>query len=347
MEDYRFKTISESAGFLYEHKIPTHFLMQLINSSFDAKIFLSRKLDLIEKNNYRVNVPLPSESSDYNTKYIEFVKDVCSCRNRLEDGQGKWYAPIDSLFYQDNKKNKFKITKMSRELWEFVLSSRRPGTQVMLKEAGLWDDNINCIDKFMTQVPTFNIWYGDQIKGKRILIITANPLDLLRASHNSSFQSCYRPNGEQFNGVISNMLSDGVLMATIEDINNPGYKVGRLWVYANETFVLPGRSYGSFTDDHRLYLRNYIQNKLGGDWVYHSDWHIGDRFIELNGPSYLDNGYGNTSVNKLIPNIKKVVIPPAICLLCGTQHNNCACGGVCKICNDGLKAGTIKLSDFE
>ncbi len=348
MEDYRFQTIAKSASFLYEYKIPTDFLMQLINMSFDAKKFLANKLDLVEKNNYRVNVPLPSEDAEYNAKYIGFVNNVCCVRAGMEM---KEYFAIDSLFYQDKNKNKYKITKMTRELWNAVLLARKNSTVALLKEGGFWTNDILNMDLWMPHVPKFNVWYGDQIKGKRMLIITANPLDILRASDNSSFQSCYRPGGEQFNGVISNMLSDGVIMATIEDVHNPGYKVGRLWIYANETFILPARNYGSFTDDHRLHLRNFIQNKLGGDWVYHPDWHLGDVFVELRGPSYLDIGCGAVSINKeiskKIEDVKRVVIPPALCLLCGTRHNNCAYGGVCRSCKEGLANGTIRPGDFE
>jgi hypothetical protein len=341
MEDYREKMIIEAANFLYQYKIPTSFLLRLINESLDAKKDISEKLDLYQDNNFRVSMPAPVHYGD-NKEIDRFISRIIDLKN-IETGYP--WALIDLVYLQDQKKNKFKFTRIVQSMWNYLVLYKE--TQVVLELAGLWTQD--CLDlstgrRSQLQESTiknlnakFPVWYGDQIKNGRSVVISANPLDLLRASSNCSFQSCYRPDGEQFNGTISNMLSKNVIMITVEDEKKPGYKIGRSWFYVSDQIILPARKYGGIVDSHQLHARNYVERKLGGEWILLSGESLGSKWIDTQGPSYVDNGTGFVVINKAErERYKKIVIPKALCLYCGKLHCDCSRMGVCKSCFESV-----------
>lgn len=345
MNKYEIKAMQESADFLFKNKMPRYFLWDVLNSSFKAKRNLIQLLNLKEEDGYRIDIPIPSDAEDGFTKFVDYLCLALKKRDSLP------WTRIDKTFIQDSKKNKYKVTKvLTSELFGDMLriASKISETDwnvlVKLAEDG-GKCNSLCSDDC---VKKFAIWWGDQAKaGKRKLILSAHPVDILTASQNSSFTSCYSPGGGYFNGVITSMLSPDTLIATVEDLNRPGYKVGRSWIYVNTDMIICARQYGGITNNHHLHIRNFIQAKLGGDWILkNNSWTINDGLVDMQGPGYLDRGHGNVALRSdlnhenpedIYKKIKKIIMPKAICLFCGAEYGKtCNIKGVCKRCAEGV-----------
>jgi hypothetical protein len=345
MNDKQIAAMSESAKLFNDFRLPTNFLYELIEESFKVHEWMGDTFELGYKNNYRVTIPI-SDELHADDPYHKFLIEICKIKGKE---LGKKLSIIDRAFIQDESKNKFRVTRiLDKDLWKKLINTDDGAYMAALSA------KVNCcVDCTFRKKPeylevfvkNFNIWYGEQIKGGMHILLSCHPLDILKASNNSSFQSCYRPDGEWFNGVISSMLSPNTLIASIEEIARPGYKIGRSWIYVNETMILAGRCYGGITAQHHLYIRNFLYGKMGGNWVHTPSITIGENTVIMNGPGYLDNGTGSATLSKAVSTkkilLKKVEIPMAICMYCGKRFDNYGRGAICKKCAE--TSGRIQL----
>lgn len=339
MNDIKLTAMGEAADFLCENGIPRFYLRDLLNISFEAHEW-TKVFGLTEENNFKITIKV--DNKDIDATAYTFLSNICAFKTK-ETGY-PWNV-VDEMNIMDNKKNKYKVTKlfsraMFRWLWD---NGRAEAVSSLLNEAGLMVCCLDCMiksaDETKTLLTKFPVWYGDRSKTERIIVISSHPVDLLTASSNASFKSCYRPDGEWFNGVIASIMSPGTIIASIEDPAVPGYKLGRSWVYVNQDFVTTGRKYGAITAAHHKTIRDYLTGCLGGEWWHYRDIKIGAGHILMQGPGYLDAGEGETSFRsgKGYADAQKVIIPKAMCLYCGLLHNNCGRKGMCNGCFSKIK----------
>lgn len=338
MNEYQIKAMAESANFLYECKMSRNFLYELLEESFKAKQFLNDILDIKEKDNYRVEIPITDTKSD---EISEFVSQICKIKSRETE---ETWTVVDKMFIQNTRKDKYKVTKiLTKPIW-LALFKTEIG-RVVAGASGKVSCCIGCLETSPEDleifISGFALWYGEQVKSGMRIILSSHPLDILMASVNASFQSCYHPTRSCFNGILSSMLSEHTLIAHVEEIKKPGYKVGRSWVYVNEDMIICARKYGGILDSHHLLIRNYIYTKMGGDWIHRPSLRIRDGLIDMQGPGYLDNEHGDVMINKTVradfTGMKRIIIPKAICLYCGVKFDNYSARGVCKGCIDNVK----------
>jgi hypothetical protein len=256
-------------------------------------------------------------------------------------GGGSTWEVVSSKILR-NKGNEYKLTRLlTPEVYGKLLelSRFRDG---LLRESGILEsvrvdwifsspDHVKVI--INTLMARFGVWYGDQCKNSsRVIIISSNPLDIMRASSNTTFSSCYRVDGEYFNGTMTSALSPNTLIASIEDSNAPGYKIGRSWVYLNESMVIVGRRYGSIYDPQCNTIGEYVCDKVNDSckWKLRPELKI-SHVMETRGPGYLDNSYGDVYL-KNNRNLGPIIMPESMCLYCGQMHGNYGMLGVCREC---------------
>uniref|UniRef100_A0A6M3L4H5 Uncharacterized protein n=1 Tax=viral metagenome TaxID=1070528 RepID=A0A6M3L4H5_9ZZZZ len=353
MNDKQIEIMASCAEFLAINGMSRNFLYELAKESFLNRKWMDKRLGLNEDNDYRVVIPMSEVVLDPKDDLVKFVKKICDLKT---DKTGKEWTMIDKTFVRDESGNKYRITKLlTPEFWKelgYTVVGRR-----IADRAGVYvccfDCSMGCKEiggdsllKAKKFAANFRIWYGEQVKGGTCIILSCNPLDVLQASANSAFQSCYRPGGEWFNGVISSMLSPNTLISNIEEMGRPGYKIGRSWIYVSDQQIVCGRKYGSFLDIYHLYIRSYLYSKMGGTWKHRDNLTIGSGYVQMGGPGYLDKSYGNTSLisqvsqdySKIVP----IVIPKAICLFCGKKYNDCGIRGVCRACMENVKQDILE-----
>ena len=348
MNEKQIKAMADCAGLLHENGISRNFFYEVLLESFSVHEWMGERLGLNEKNNYRINVPIPPDDKELDTgdEFILFAMEICRLKESVND---RWTV-VDKTFVQDSKRNKYKITRLlNLDLWKQLVQTENGLMLFSMSKLKLCcaqctlHKNKDIAERF---VDRFNVWYGDQAKSDRFIVLSCHPLDILRASENASFKSCYKFQGDWFNGIISSMLSPNTLIASIEEKERPGYKVGRSWIYVNEDQIVTGRKYGGITDLHHLHIRSFLYSRIGKGWVHKKTLSIRSPFVEMLGPGYLDIGHGTTAVRKKFSsnytNITPILIPMAICLFCGSRFNDWGRGGICRLC-----ASTVTKPELE
>jgi hypothetical protein len=154
-----------------------------------------------------------------------------------------------------------------------------------------------------------------------------------------TFNSCLRIGGEYFSGAIEYLMSPNVMVAYSKE-KGTDIKAGRTLVYLNKDLIATSRMYGTWYDSDSLYVRDIIQNKMGGDWIISgcaSDW------VTLDGYGYLDKGLGVATKRKGT-SPEKIFIPQGICLQCGTTLDEsegtcsgCQVGTHCSECGERIR----------
>ncbi len=329
MNDTQMKIMSDTAEFLYENGLSRNFLRKFLLQSFEAKQKINSVLGITEENEYKINIPCEAGVDE---RFTSFLEALCAIQKKKT---GAPWSISDSKTLK-SKGNTFKVTRLlTKEVYKQLIDF--PQFRDVLGDTLIF----NCCcpeclgtDEALTKmVAKFGVWYGDQTKGdERVIVLSSNPLDLLRASTNTSFSSCYRVDGEYFNGTITNALSPNTIIASIESIKTPGYKIGRSWVYFSDQLIIVGRKYGGIYDQHTKSIADHIEGKIGGgDWIGKQHSRIKD-MIKTNGPGYLDNEYGEVYSRKSWDAVP-IVLPQAMCLYCGTSHNGYGSKGVCRECS--------------
>jgi hypothetical protein len=340
MNDFRLKAMEDSANFLYANKFSRNFLYEVVTESFKAKEQLIQRLGLVEEDGFRVVIPVVDSETD--DEFSMFVKDLCGVLTKRD---GNRWTMVDKLFIQDFRKNKFKISKI-------LMGDVELFKNMLLRTAGIkldgmcdpdqdynWEDSDEVTRDYQKR---FFVWYGEQIKTGINIIVSANPIDILTASVNCSFTSCYSPAGASFNGTIASMLSPDALIAVTEDPKRPGYKLGRSWVYVNNDLIICARKYGGIVDSHHLHIRNYISRHMGGEWVHRPDVRISVDTVNFSGPGWLDNNFGDVLMRKGVsvgPALNRILISGAICLYCGRRYFDNGARGICGNCARSIPPG--------
>lgn len=104
------------------------------------------------------------------------------------------------------------------------------------------------------------------------MYLSANPCDIITASHNGGFSSCLRPGGEYFASTASYALDS---ISTLCYIGTPRRKYGRAFVYKTHPEFLSflfGNGYGSFPDYMREVGRHAIENTIAKYHGIPSHW---------------------------------------------------------------------------
>jgi hypothetical protein len=194
----------------------------------------------------------------------------------------------------------------------------------------------------------FLVKYGDYVKMGRGLVLSANPLDMFTASHNSTYKSCMRPGGEYFNGVISHVISPDVLIAFVQDVSSIEKKVGRQWIYANKTLYWGGRWYGAYYETDAEVIRSRVLRNP----YFEGEWESASHGLSKNDVDrdqtwiYLDYDY-TTVWKKKGAKQKNFQIMTGPCLSCGKPLDHARDGNCqeclrkfsqrCDICGEKIK----------
>lgn len=307
---------------------------------------LMEAIGLNEENGYRVNVTVNATLKDRHDIY-QFMRSV-ACRSKYD---------INDFTTMLQGKNVVKLGKILPKTFDRVLyASTLANLMSSLGIAGHYSSYQNTIGSdpesaaSQKMIHNFLVMYGDYVKNGRGLILSANPFDMMTASHNSTYKSCMRIGGEYFNGVISHILSPDVLIAFIHDVKSIEKKVGRQWVYVNDTLYWGGRYYGAFYDSDGDLIRNKVlaSKRFEGKWEQ-TDMGLDQAHVDrAAGWIYLDYNY-NKVWRKAGIDRKKIVIPVGPCLSCGkpldhAKEGNCmACISKhqkrCVACNGKIVAG--------
>jgi hypothetical protein len=330
MNNKQLDIVSACADLLYNHRLPRVFLYEYLEETFKAKEWME-VFGFTCENDYKVKLSLPDEANVGSS--CKFLEQICAIKQKEHDS-GPW-SIIDKMFIQDHKKNKYKVTRiLNDELWRKLI--KYSSCADIAHESGkLYNDSV--LNTFSDSarmarfIKEFNIWYGERVKSGTNIILSCNPYDMLTASFNASFKSCYSPDGGCFNGTLATTASPNTFIATIEEEKRPGYKIGRAWVYVNDTIIILGRPYGVI-DNAAIYLsiRNFLYGKIGGDWV-HSPLRMGNGVLVLDGPGWMDGGYGDITVRKDMT-LKEIHIVKPICLYCGNKYKDNSTFGICGTC---------------
>lgn len=313
----------DSINFLFSYGFPSIAIEGIVRDGISAREPIYEKLNMTPDNLYRVAIPIII-SNDTKPRLYQFVNEFCDKLGRDTDTK---YSVIDLLFIQDERKNKFKITRMIQKHWQ--LTKTLKSYQEIITEA-LENDRLEISISSSGACNNFLVWYGDEIASNREIIISGNVFDMLTASSNASFTSCYSPEGSYFNATISNALSPHVFIAYVQSSDCVGHKVGRCWVYVNDSYIIPARKYGAIRKAHSLHIRNYISSRMGGDWILRSGG-ISKDLMCIKGVAYIDEGKGERLVNKDKAPVH-IHTPESVCLFCGGRHRDTGKAGMCNNC---------------
>lgn len=348
MNDTQIKIMKDIAYFLFTAKISRNFLHEFLVKSFEAKKHINELIGANEDNEYRVHVPLNEEYT--NRLFLKFANVVAEwLNNAIKNEANVKGESLEELPLFEVKNAKILLHrnnehKLTRKITRRFFIDNKENTIVLemvkmssvLTPAGITNPRIQDVYDYSEDLERkFPIWYGDQLNGnKRVLVLSTNPYDILRASSNTSFSSCYRVDGEYWNGCITSALSPNTAILSVEDAKNPGYKIGRSWVYWKEDLIVVGREYGSIYNDHVSSVVKFLASKMGWD---HFDFMPGYKInttVETLGPAYLDKGYGYCYGNKW--DGAKITLPPSMCLYCGGTNKKNSSLGVCDTCRNSV-----------
>lgn len=225
---------------LEHHQLPTNKVDDMLSAHFEGKKKLFDILGLNEKNDWRINVPLPevSESKESVAMFLREIEECCGDYKALDKNSeymmkdkakvrvGKIFGyylqnyyfealRLVSRYYKDVKKQKL-------EHCDGFLKENLVYTYALLKEAkitfedgDIWDEK-----KIENIVSKFSCFYGDYIKSKRVGYISGNPLDyLLLSGAGTTFSSCIRIGGEYFNSCLHYLHNPNTFISYTTDDN--------------------------------------------------------------------------------------------------------------------------------
>lgn len=296
-------------------------------------------LGLSKENDWRTSFALP-ENKDSRPHEWDFIRAIS---NISPD-----YKPIDLAFMYEGR-NKIRIAKLIKKHWEYL--SRLP--------LPLFNDPHNYANQAMIDFGSdkslhyFLTWYGDRIKEDRVGWISCNPYDYVTMAGNNkcnyaSFTSCLRIGGEYFGGVAAYMLSDCTYLIYIATSKTPGKKIGRTVLFTNNDAVYTGRMYGSIFERDCLFMRDYIQDRIGGKFMVGKGG-LTEGVMSNTGAGYIDWGSGTYTYHK-DTNPSPFIIPIAACWKCGKKAGPTGycdkCSGrsrqyICDNCGHGMNEDEI------
>lgn len=323
---------------LEDHNIPTKYLDKVLEKHFRSKKWISETFGLTAENDYRIVLPL-NESLETRPMAAAIIKRIeCISPYRALDLGFMWKG-----------KNKARISKVLNELKNELLLWRwdesHSDMRALLNEVNVWR---GVSDTFYTNggveisidkvIHKIQVWYGDYVKNGRVAVLSINPFDFFTCSDReggwAGFSSCLRPGGEYFNGVLVNLASPHCAIMYISEPERINFKIGRVWVYVNETAVHQGRSaYGSIFDHDLLLVRSWMHEKLGGKWLRRRDGLQAKHVTQLTGIGYLDWGCGDYTHKEGVTEVRFEFKMP-ICLQCGKEFAYGNENGVCSDCGD-------------
>ena len=148
----------------------------------------------------------------------------------------------------------------------------------------------NCFDKIVSELEGSSDILSrlSEYTKERKLVISTNIYDFFTSSTDSVYTSCYRMQGEFFNGNISYARDNFTLICFIyaDDITR---KIGRDWAYIfpeELKILLSNRQYGSIYKSDRKEFRTEILKRISNHYDISHNW----RVTEV---SYSDNDYYN------------------------------------------------------
>lgn len=267
-----------------EHNIPTlkSTVRDFVIESLEKKSRIAGLMGLTEENNFRRYYPISLKDSDIfiwcealqtNMKYLleqEYLNfPICCPRRWIEFDWEK-----NTVTY---KNTTVKITKLLMKMQEKYSKGEMDETDTatfdrILNELAILADCFGVIimdyKKQIDQNGLARIF--DFLKNENgYAIFSINPVDIMTASYNTTFSSCFRPNGEYGASVLS-MARDSYT-ATLYTIKNQNpddiilKKYGRRWIHFSKFFDIVefSRRYGVISPETTEKVKNDIFGRMG------------------------------------------------------------------------------------
>ena len=274
---------------------------EMVEKSLAAKAKLCKILGLKEENDYTLVLPIELGEDEIRAFYPNLTHLI------LEKGVG---SEAFSL-----KANKVTVKGGETKLTRFLNPTKMEIPEQVLEE-------LQCarVEDFLPRLGEL----GN--KTERELFISANPAELLKATHNCSYSSCYRYGGEWFSSTVAYAL-DEVTLLTGHWRTNDHYKLGRAWLYAlpEEPAILHQKSYGDFNSLLRKSVREEIEKKIdlaAGREYTPSKWkasHNQRAEYRNAGDIYFDNHMTIARSDNVSKEGIVLQFSSAVCLNCGEE----------------------------
>lgn len=270
-----------------EYDIPSKIsvIRDFVIESLENKSKIAELMGLTEENNFRKHYPVALKDSDifmwcesieYKIKYL-LEQQYLNLPVRCPSPAIKFEWEKNTVSYG---KTTIKITKLIMKIYE-----RYEKKLMNLDDIRVFELIINELDILADCFGLKNDTYVkfdlnsnklarifDFIKNENgYAIFSINPVDMLTASYNTTFSSCFRPDGEYSASVLS-MIRDSYT-AILYAIKSQDYgshipkKYGRRWVHFGKTYKVVefSKRYGTLSLETSEMIKNDIFDNMGTD----------------------------------------------------------------------------------
>lgn len=308
-------------------------LREIIIDSLDAKKTISKILNISEENGLRREIPC------VNQKFF----DIWDQYRREAKEEVADYLDVSSNTVHFNwGNNRLTYGKQEMKISKFLNKFLEKDSE---KFASLRSFIIEIYDFY--NVKQFSQIFERIKTDDYHIVISTRPTDILTASYNTSFSSCFRPTGEFGNAPMSFALDNFTGIAYITN-NDRGYeyKFGRVFIHLHhkKPIFQIGASYGEmFHKENRLGLRQelislYDKSDKDMRWMVINDTQGLLEVTRFSSPIYKDGGQtiiydANTIPPSEVSN-HQMIVAPSRCVLCGSSSYQQS-GWLCEIDEDG------------
>lgn len=299
--------------------IDTDHVETLCRESFKEKEKVNVLLGLHEGNEFRHSFPVEIDHQYFETIYPHTNTLFKKVTN------GKAFNVIENTVVMENGQ-KMRLSRFLAKNKEKIHYQDDDIIQQVYREMG-----IQSLDDLSI--------FRDKVKSKTCVIST-NPYDIITATENASFSSCYRFDGEYFNSTLALCRMPNVAIVYLYD-RDITRKIGRSWVYlfpdALKFIMLKG--YGSIYEGERKAVRAYIEHQFAKTYGIKNKWKksaptsYGDVLGHCN-PIYFDSSEVTKVRHYSVKDKQEPIqLLLARCLYCGNKTANQR-GGGCRECSN-------------
>lgn len=327
-EEKRNEYMDEITNICCDHNIDydTGIVAQAIETSVFAKENINKLFNLTEDNDFRSIRTI--RDHDLEKLLYRLEKKLAF----LFADEWGWNIPVENFVFDwtDNKvtvkKQEMKISKLLNKVTSGEIGNNRTmvaevdgSLESIYRYLNLSWCCINCVNvaRLFEFIKNINFDF----------VISTNPVDIMTASYDCSFSSCYKPRGEYCNSVQSFLLDPYTAITFTTKHNTPSLKkMGRAWIH----MLLPERVYelskfyGTYPRILEKHMRSIFEDIADMDLIRSENSSIFSDglhgiFIDNTGTTvFWDPDHpSNSDVSH------KQVLPFApVCFCCGDEHSN-------------------------
>lgn len=327
-EEKRNEYMDEITNICCDHNIDydTGIVAQAIETSVFAKENINKLFNLTEDNDFRSIRTI--RDHDLEKLLYRLEKKLAF----LFADEWGWNIPVENFVFDwtDNKvtvkKQEMKISKLLNKVTSGEIGNNRTmvaevdgSLESIYRYLNLSWCCINCVNvaRLFEFIKNINFDF----------VISTNPVDIMTASYDCSFSSCYKPRGEYCNSVQSFLLDPYTAITFTTKHNTPSLKkMGRAWIH----MLLPERVYelskfyGTYPRILEKHMRSIFEDIADMDLIRSENSSIfSDElhgiFIDNTGTTvFWDSSHPDNSVTKY----KQIEPYAPVCFACGEMHDN-------------------------